>query len=98
MSLLYLSIFSAKFGNIHLRYQTDRSYGSSLDSELLVGEEESFGVLLCDLDHADDTTRAAITIGRKRNYILQEVFGLLEIEVIPVILVEVTPDEGRSGT
>ena len=86
--------FSAKFGNIHLQYQTDRSYGSSLDSELLVGEEESFGVVLVDLDHADYTTGAAITIGSKRNYILEEVFGLLKSKVRPVILVEVTPDEG----
>lgn len=98
MSLLYLSIFSAKFGNIHLHYQTETSYGSSLDCELLVGEVESFGVVLVDLDHANDTTRAAITIGSKRNYILEEVFGLLEIKVWPVKLVEITPDEGRSGT
>ena len=81
-----------------MHYQTDRSYGSSLDSELLVGEEESLGVVLVDLDHADDTTRATITIGSKRNYILEEVFGLLESKVWPVKLVEVTPDEGRSGT
>ena len=96
-SFSFLSLnFSAKFGNLHLHYQTDRSYGSSLDGELLVGEEESFGVLLVDLDHANYTTRAAIAIGSERNYILQEVFGFLESKVVPVELVEVTPDEGGS--
>ena len=62
----------------------------------MVGVIEALGFLLSDLDHADHAARAAIAIGCERNHILEEVLGLLEGEVVPVELVEVAPDEGRT--
>ena len=64
----------------------------------MVGEVESLRLLLRDLDHADDAARAAIAVGGQRDHILEEVFGLLKCEVVPIKLVEVAPDEGRTGT
>ena len=62
----------------------------------MVGVIEAFGFLLGDLDHADDTAGAAVAVGGERDDILEEVFRLLEREVVPIELVEVPPDERRT--
>ena len=69
---------------------------SSLHCEVLVRDKEPLSLCFSDLEHTDDTTWAAITEGRKRDGMLNEVFSLLESEITSVIGIKVASDEGGA--
>ena len=70
----------------------------SFDIEVLVWNEEAFNSRFCDADHADDTTRGAVSEAGQRNRTLNELFSFVKRHVWMPICIFVTIDEGTART
>ena len=64
MALALNSAFSGKFVSVAAIFSISLSFValSSLDLKVLVWDEEAFSSIFSDIDHSNNSTRAAITI------------------------------------
>ena len=89
-------MLTRKTGIVRTSYRQHDGKSISLDLEVFVGDVKSLSGVLVDAEHANDTTRAAITVGSKRDGTLEELLSLLKGHVGVVVGVEVSPDEGGA--